>query len=329
TGGGLAALGHHPAVLRLELGTVDQRTGQELRRARVDDGDAAQHLAHDHLDVLVVDRHTLCPVDLLDLADQVDLDLARALHTQHLVRVGRAFHQLLTHLDVVAVGKHPLGAVLVLEHAQPLPLGQLVVDDFLAAVVGNDGDLVEALTVLETHATGDVGDRRLAPRHAGLEQLLHPRQTAGDVLTHTTLVERTHGQLRAGLTDGLGGDDADGLADVDQLAGGHGPSVTGRADAGAGGAGQHRTHLHLRDARCQQGVDLRVTQVLAARDDDLAGLVDRVGAQSPCVRRGFDVRVADQGAVRLTLGQLHDDAALGLAVVLAHDDVLRHVDQTP
>ena len=135
--------------------------------------------------MLVVDRHTLRAVDLLDLVDEVDLHLARALHAQHLVRVGRAFHQLLADLDVVAVGEQPLGAVLVLEHPQPLTLGELVVDDFLATVVGNDGDLVEALALLEPDPTGDVGDRRLAPRHAGLEQLLHTGQTAGDVLTGT------------------------------------------------------------------------------------------------------------------------------------------------
>ena len=67
---------------------------------------------------------------------------------------------------------------------------------------------------------------------------------------------------------------------------------------------------------------------MTARDDDVAVLVDRVGGQSPCVRRGLDVRVADQRAVGLTLGQLDDDAALGLAVVLADDDVLADVHQT-
>src|SRR5262249_8016227 len=153
------------------------------------------------------------------------------------------------------------------------------------------GDLVEALAVLETNPPGDVGDRRLTARHPRLEQLLHTRQTAGDVLTDTTLVEGTHRQLRARLTDGLRRNDTDGLADVDQLAGGHPAPVAGRAAPGAGGARQPRAHLDLRDARRQQGVDLRVTQVLATPDDDVAGLVDRVGAQSPRVRRCFDVRI--------------------------------------
>ena len=200
----------------------------------------------------------------------MDLHLAGALHAQHLVRVGGAFHQLLAHLDVVAVGEQPLGTVLVLEHPQPLPLGELVVDHFLATVVRDDGDLVEALALLQTHPSGDVGDRCLTARHPGLEQLLHTGQTTGDVLTDTTLVEGAHGQLRAGLTDGLGRHDTDGFADVDQLAGGHRAPVAGRAHPGAGGAGQHRTDLDLRDARRQQGVDRRVTQVVTARDDDVA-----------------------------------------------------------
>ena len=35
-----------------------------------------------------------------------------------------------------------------------------------------------------------------------------------------TGVEGTHGELRAGLADGLGGDDADSLTELDHLAGG-------------------------------------------------------------------------------------------------------------
>ena len=69
---GLAALADDRTVGRLELDALHQRTGQELRRARLDDLHAAQHLAHDRLDVLVVDRHTLAPVHLLDLVDEVD-----------------------------------------------------------------------------------------------------------------------------------------------------------------------------------------------------------------------------------------------------------------
>ena len=266
--------------------------------------------------MLVVDRHALSAVDLLDLLDEVDLHLARALDTQHLVRIGRAFHQLLAHLDVVAVGEQPLGAVVVLEHLQALTTGELVVDHFLATVIRDDGDLVEALALLELHASGDVGDRRLVPRHTGLEQLLHARQTTGDVATagDATLVERTHGQLRAGLADGLRGDDADRLADVDELARRHRAAVAHRAHAGARRTGQHRADLHLGDARGQQRLDRRVAQVVTALDDHVALLVDRVGGQRPRVGGRLDVLIANQRLVRLQLGQRDVDAALGLAV---------------
>src|SRR6476469_9851059 len=301
TGRRLAALGNHPTVLGLELATFGQRAGQELRRARIDDRDATQHLPDDHLDVLVVDRHALSAVDLLDLLDEVDLHLAGTLDTKHLVRVGGAFHQLLAHLDVVAVGEQPLGAVVVLEHLQALTTGELVVDHFLATIVGNDGDLVEALALLEAHATGDVGDRRLVPRNPGLEEFLHAGQTTHDVAAtrNTALVERTHGQLRAGFADGLGGDDADRLADVDELARRHRTAVAHRAHAGTRRAGQHGTDLHLGDARREQ----------------------RIGGQRPRVCGGFDVLIADQRLV-LQFGQRDVDAALGLAVGLANDHVL-------
>ena len=87
------------------------------------------------------------------------------------------------------------------------------------------------------------GQAGRAARRAGLEQLDDAGQTAGDVLTgHTTGVEGPHRQLRAGLADGLGGDDADGLAELDRLAGGQRPAVAEGADAELGVAGEHRPH---------------------------------------------------------------------------------------
>ena len=85
-----------------------------------------------------MDRHTLGPVDLLHLLDEVDLHLARTLDAEHIVRISRALHELLPNLDVVTVGKQPLGPVVVLEHTQPLTLGELLVHDLLAPVIGND-----------------------------------------------------------------------------------------------------------------------------------------------------------------------------------------------
>src|SRR5215213_8998225 len=94
-----AALGHHPPVLRLELRALGERARQELGGAGVDHGHPLEHLADDHLDVLVVDRHALRAVHVLDLADQVQLHLTRTHDPQHLVRVHRADDQLLADRD--------------------------------------------------------------------------------------------------------------------------------------------------------------------------------------------------------------------------------------
>mgnify|MGYP003694524461 CR=1 FL=1 len=50
------------------------------------DLDLLQHLPDDHLDMLVVDRHALQPVDLLDLVDEVVGQLLDALDRQDVVR---------------------------------------------------------------------------------------------------------------------------------------------------------------------------------------------------------------------------------------------------
>ena len=74
------------------------------------------------------------------------------------------------------------------------------------------------------------------------------RGLLGDARRRAADVERAHRQLRAGLADRLRGDDADRLAELDQLAGGEVAAVALRADAAARRAGQHRADLHLLDA---------------------------------------------------------------------------------
>src|SRR3954449_11848463 len=72
-GRGLAALGHDPTVLLLEARTLGQFTRQQLGVTGLEDVHPLEHLANDDLDVLVVNRHTLRAVDLLDLLNQVQL----------------------------------------------------------------------------------------------------------------------------------------------------------------------------------------------------------------------------------------------------------------
>ena len=107
--------------------------------------------------------------------------------------------------------------------------------DLLLTVVGDDREGALTLLVLaDAHHAGGLREDRRALRRAGLEELDDTRQTVGDVLTRdTTGVEGPHGELRARLTDRLGRDDADGLAEVDELAGGEHRAVAEAADAGA------------------------------------------------------------------------------------------------
>src|ERR1700738_2726065 len=65
--------------------------------------DSAQHLAHDQLDVLVVDRHTLIPVHRLDLVHQVQLGLPDALDLQQLLRILGTVDQGVSSLNLYTV----------------------------------------------------------------------------------------------------------------------------------------------------------------------------------------------------------------------------------
>jgi hypothetical protein len=78
---------------------VDEEAGV----AHVDDADAAEHLPHDGLDVLVVDLDALESVDLLDLVDQVLGQRLLAEHLEDVVRVGGAVHERLAGADLVAL----------------------------------------------------------------------------------------------------------------------------------------------------------------------------------------------------------------------------------
>ena len=130
-----------------------------------------QHLPDDHLDMLVVDGHALEPVHLLDLVDQIVGELLDALDRQDVVRRRMAIEQELALLDAVA-----------LLHGKMPALGDQILDRLLAVIVGHDGDAPLVLVVAaELHRAGDFGDDGVILGTPRLEQLRHPRQTAGDV----------------------------------------------------------------------------------------------------------------------------------------------------
>ncbi len=143
-------------------------------------------------------------------------------------------------------------------------------------------------------------------------------------------MEGTQRQLGTRLTDGLGGDDTDGLADIDQLVGGQGPAVALGAHAALGLAGQHGTALDFLDAVGHEVVEhVHGQGVVALVQHGLSvGRVDDVGGEQTGVRATVGGLDEHQVAVVVALGDADGQTGLGAAVLFAHDDVLGDVDQT-
>ena len=282
--GGLAALGQDLVVRLLEVEAVDELGRQLLAVARLVDPDLLEHLADDDLDVLVVDRDALAPVDPLDLPHQVALDRVLAPGVEVLLRVDRAVRDGIAGADLLAVldqelravrdrilalhdvlgaddravvgagqealhrcrhvpGRGRAGQDLVELHEIPGGRQQLRAlgedDRGVERLAAGDLDLAAGLARDDLDDAVDVADLGLALGDPGLEQLLDARQALRDVLAGDAAgVERPHRQLGAGLADGLGGDDADRLADPDHAAGGQVAAVAHPAHARARLAGE-------------------------------------------------------------------------------------------
>src|SRR3546814_565279 len=96
------ALGFQPDVVLEHALALGLLAVQEAAVALVGDLDLAQHLANDHLDVLVVDLHALQAVDVLDLLGQIDGQRLDAQQAQDVLRARLAVHHGLALLHVLA-----------------------------------------------------------------------------------------------------------------------------------------------------------------------------------------------------------------------------------
>mmetsp|Transcript_23362 Transcript_23362/g.55498 ORF Transcript_23362/g.55498 Transcript_23362/m.55498 type:complete len:1308 (+) Transcript_23362:390-4313(+) len=152
-----------------QLGALHLFVQDVVRVTRVGDGHATQHLANDHLDVLVVDLHALESVHVLDFVDDVARQFLDAQQAQDVLRVGRA-------VDDQFAAVHDLAFV----HQDVLFLGH----QFLVGLAVRIGDLQADLTLgllAERHRAGLLGQHADILGRTGFEQLGHTRQTAGDV----------------------------------------------------------------------------------------------------------------------------------------------------
>src|ERR1700740_2502016 len=158
-------------IFELELRAVDLLAGKEGRVAGFFDLDLLQHLPHYHLDVLVVDPHTLQPIDFLNLVDQIARQLLNPENPQDVVRDPVAVHQQVTLLDVIPF-----------LDADVLAFGDQILDGLLISFGRRDHDASLGLIVLaEFNTTLAFADYREVLRLAGLEQLSDAWQTSGDV----------------------------------------------------------------------------------------------------------------------------------------------------
>src|SRR5262249_1315467 len=156
---------------------------------------------------------------------------------------------------------------------------------------------------------------------AGFERAL-----LGAHLADAADVERAHRQLRAGLADRLGRDDADGLADVHDITTRQVAAVAHDANAAPRLTRENRPDLDAIDARVLDDPDLLLGDFLVCRDQHLArvgidDVLERDTAQDAVAQLLDDLAAFDERG--------HLDAFHGSAVEVRDDRVLRHVDQTP
>src|SRR3989442_14929199 len=263
----------------------------------------------------------------------LDDDLAReARDLVELLAHGHAFHDVLVvhlarELGEDGVGErvpfHEHGALLDLLLRLDLELG--AVHDRVAlalppALVGH-ADLAVAVGGHEVAVAVHDGAQVVELHHACALRLV--LGGLDDAAGRAADVERPHRQLRAGLADGLRGDDAHRLAQLGQAAGAEVAAVAEHADAALGVTGEAGADAHALEARVLDLLRRLLDDLVVGLDDDLLrqGLADVFRghpAQDAVPERLDDVAALDE---RRGVAVLHAPA-----VVLAHHDVLGDVD---
>ena len=168
---GLAALLDNAFVFRFEIESIDLISPQQFRIAWIGDFHFPQHLAHDDLDVLVVNFDPLQAIDFLHFVDQVLLQILRSADLEDFVGHDWTFRQLRALFHEVAFKNNDV-------------LGQRNKVLFFAASFRIFQDKLPFAANGAAHFDNAVDLRDLGRifRTTRFEQFGHPRQTAGDIL---------------------------------------------------------------------------------------------------------------------------------------------------
>ncbi len=280
--------------------------------------DELEHLPDDDLDVFVVDRNTLAPVDTLNLIDQVPLHVSRATRLQKVVRVDRAAGQLSARFYLVAFTN---------EHAHPFVD---LVGFAELAVLTRDGDAELVLFFSYADHAVEFGDRRFDFGFARLDEFDHAGQTLGDVAAGSNAagVKGTHGELSTGFADRLCGDDADSFTQRDRAHQRHIHAVARLANTGPGLASDGRTqrnrpHLGVVRQAGVDGGDVFGHQHRSGRNGVVAYL--EVERHMATVEAHIDLTLVPQTTVRTV--KRHVQIFRRTALGFAYDDLVSHVDE--
>ena len=139
-------------------------------------------------------------------------------------------------------------------------------------------------------------------------------------------MESPHGELRAGLADGLCGDHAHRFTAVDSMTTCQITTVASGAHAVASVAGDGRAHLQAVDAHLVELCHPVLIQQSTSGDGDVIAtrlqyILSHGSAQHTVAQRFLDIAFLDHGG--------HPQAVVGAAIRLGDHQILRHIHQPP
>ena len=184
--------------------------------------------------MLVVDFHTLKPVNSLNLLDHIILHCTDTLDLQDIMRIHTTFGQTISGFQYLSIHNTNSGSV---RNKISLRISRFHI---------RHSNLSFFLGVTDAYHTWNLCDDRKTLRLPSFKKLFDTRKTLCNITAgHTACMECTHGQLCTRLTDRLGCNNPYRFTYLYRFAGSHIRSVTLRADTYFAAASQNSTDFHF------------------------------------------------------------------------------------